>query len=270
MATVSDTAYPRLPSAIALPELKRLFCLTRRESQWLSAQRIDQSAQRDTAIYLKCFQSLGYFPRPSRIPAPVVQFISSELKMDPVSSIAPNQRSSHRIKQAVRDFCQVKLFLPRVHESWLLDFASQMAATKESTIDIINAMIEILIKESFELPGFSTLDRYANRARATTLNQLFTTLSDQLSDTARTTLQDLLVARDDEGLTLWNAVKREPRKPTSKHVAEYIEHARWLSELQEHIGPLPEIPDLKRDQCVLEARAYSADRMKRLQAHASA
>ena len=265
MATVSDTAYPRLPSTIAPPDLKRLFSITRRERRWLSMLRVDPSARRDTAVFLKCFQCLGYFPRSSVIPASVVQFVSAELKLDPVSRISPNQRASHRIKQTVRDFCRVKLFSPKVHEPWLFDFACQMAATKESSIDIINAMIEILVKESFELPGFSTLDRYASRARTTTLNRLFTTLSGQLPVGARAALDELLVTRDDEGLTLWNAVKREPRKPTAKNIAEYIEHARWLSGLQEHLGTLPDMPEQKREQCVLEARAYSADRMRRLQ-----
>ena len=141
-----------------------------------------------------------------------------------------------------------------------------MAITKESPIDIINAMIEILVKESFELRGFSTLDRYAGRARAATLSRLFTTLSSELPAGGRAARDDLLVTRDEEGLTLWHAIKREPRKPTAKNIAEYIAHARWLTGLQEHIGSLPEIPEQKREQCVLEARAYSADRMKRLQA----
>ena len=266
MTIVSETAYPRLPSNVSPSDLRTLFSLTRQEIKWLSTLRVDSDGQRDTAVYLKCFQSLGYFPRASTIPATVVQFISLAFKLDPVSSVSPSQRASHRIKQAIREFSGVSLFSPRKHEPWLFDFACQMTATKESPIDIINALIEMLIKESFELPGFSTLDRYANRARASTLKQLFTLLSSALPDGARATLDDLLVTRDDKGLTLWNRVKREPRKPTSKHIAEYIEHARWLSSVQEAIGSLPEIPEQKRDQCVLEARAYSADRMKRLQA----
>ena len=119
MATVTETAYPRLPGTIGPSDLRTLFAITRRERRWLSTLRFDPDARRDTAVYLKCFQCLGYFPRSSTIPPSVVQFVCSELKLDPLPSISPNQRSSHRIKQAVRRFCRVKVFTAREHEPWL-------------------------------------------------------------------------------------------------------------------------------------------------------
>ncbi|MDB4222939.1 Tn3 family transposase [Granulosicoccus sp.] len=267
MATLSDTAYPRLSTTVGPLELKRLYSLSQKEKAWAAKQRIPKSSLLDTVVYLKCFQCLGYFPRPSSIPASIVQFIASGLDMELTTHIKPTQRSSNRIKQHVRNFVKVKTFSTQKHQDWLYDFACQMAMTKDNPIDIINAMIEILIKESFELPGFSTLERYANRARTSTLNSLFESISDNLKPSAKETLNDILTTKNEDGLTLWSDLKKEPHKPTSKNIAAYILHTQWLISLQDEIGLLPDIPEQKRYQCLVEARAYSADRMKRLRLH---
>ena len=92
-----------------------------------------------------------------------------------------------------------------------------MATTKDNPVDIINAMIEILVKESFELPGFSTLNKLANRARATTLDTLFVTISTSLSLETQLILNDLLTTKNQDGLTRWHELKKEPQKPTTQN-----------------------------------------------------
>ncbi|NOR42035.1 MAG: Tn3 family transposase [Gammaproteobacteria bacterium] len=267
MAAIHDTAYPRLASALSSTELKRLYSITRKEKTWIEKQRITQTSLLDTVVYLKVFQCLGYFPPPATIPAQIIQFIASECKLDSDNCIKPSQRLSHRIKQHVRHFCRVKPFSTKEHEKWLYDFACTMATTKDNPVDIINAMIEILVKESFELPGFSTLNKLANRARATTLDTLFLMISKGLSHETKLILNDLLTTKNQDGLTRWHELKKEPQKPTTQNIAEYIKHTQWLTFLQSRVGPLPDIPEQKRYQCLIEARAYSADRMKRMRIH---
>lgn len=70
----------------------------------------------------------------------------------------------------MREFCGVKPFDLKARGPWLYAFAAEKAPTKDSTVDIINAMLKILVKECFELPAFSTLDRLAYRTRAATQN----------------------------------------------------------------------------------------------------
>ncbi|MFT6303449.1 MAG: hypothetical protein ACI9XK_002183 [Granulosicoccus sp.] len=73
----------------------------------------------------------------------------------------------------------------------MLNFAYDIATVKESTVDVINAMLEILIKESFELPTFSTLERLAHKARASALDHLFTNIASDLTPAAREKLDSL-------------------------------------------------------------------------------
>lgn len=89
MATLSDTAYPRLSIAIGPLELKRLYALSQKEKAWTAKQRIPKSSLLGTIVYLKCFQCLGNFPRPSSIPTAIVQFIASELGMELTTHIKP-------------------------------------------------------------------------------------------------------------------------------------------------------------------------------------
>ena len=121
MAAIHDTAYPRLASSLSSAELKRLYSITRKEKTWIEKQRITQTSLLDTVVYLKVFQCLGYFPPPAAIPAQIIQFIASECKLDSDNSVNPSQRLSHRIKQHVRHFCQVKSFSTKEHEKWLYE-----------------------------------------------------------------------------------------------------------------------------------------------------
>jgi hypothetical protein len=60
-------------------------------------------------------------------------------------------------------------------------------------------------------------------------------------------------------------LKSEPKKPSVNGLTAFTAHTAWVKGLYEQVGPLPEIPEEKRAQFILEARAYTADRMKAMQ-----
>ena len=89
-------------------------------------------------------------------------------------SYAPSSRKRHR-----------KIILKYLNISddeykqrdFMKQSALKSAVFKEGLPDIINDMIETLIKERFELPGFSTLERMARAARVLTSTKLRLNLS---------------------------------------------------------------------------------------------
>jgi len=265
MPAIFETAYPRLSSSLSADEIKRLYRPTRKDKSWIHQRRIGNTLMLETLVFLKCFQRLGYFPRPSDIPQKIIVTVAQSIDLkEPTGPLKITQRSSNRIKHSIREYCGVKTFDINQDGEWLLNFAYDIATVKESTVDVINAMLEILIKESFELPAFSTLERLAHKARASALDHLFTNIASDLTLSARRKLDSLLTLKSDEGLTLWNELKKEPAKPTAKTIATYIRHTQWLKSLREEIGSIRDIPELKRYQCIAEARAYTADRMREL------
>jgi hypothetical protein len=105
----------------------------------------------------------------------------------------PVPKATHkRMKDAVRRYCNVTAFSLRNQGEWIKAFANDIARTKENLVDIINAMLEILVKESIELPAFSTLERIAYSARARANTTYFRTITQLLNPATKDTLEALL------------------------------------------------------------------------------
>src|SRR3546814_1042683 len=75
---------------------------------------------------------------------------------------ASGSRSRHL--QKIRDFIGVRRFVD-TDWSWLDQVAREAASTKQELEDIINVLIEELVRQKFELPGFTQLVRAARAAR---------------------------------------------------------------------------------------------------------
>src|SRR3546814_8925823 len=76
--------------------------------------------------------------------------------------------------------------------------------------DIINVLIEELVRQKFELPGFTQLVRAARAARNAVNTAIFKSITEQLSAEQRQMLDDLILQR--RGVTLWEQLKREPKR----------------------------------------------------------
>ena len=152
---------------------------------------------------MKCFQRLGHFPKPSDIPVSLINHIASFTRFDhddhkrlPVVPKATHKR----IKDAIRRYCDVTPFSLHNQGAWIKSFADDIARTKENVIDIINAMLEILVKESIELPAFSTLERIAYSSRARANAAYFRTITQTLSPKTVDMLAALLSTKTDSGI----------------------------------------------------------------------
>jgi hypothetical protein len=170
-----------------------------------------------------------------------------------------------RIKTAVRRQCQVSRFTLQSHGEWLREFAFDIARTKESVVDIVNAMIDVLVKESYELPAFSTLDRLGYEARAAATSLYISRIFDSLSKESIELSESILKDSDESGNTLWHRLKEEPKRPSINGFAQFYQHSKWVRALADNVGALPELPEAKRYQLIMEAKAYTRDRMSTIQ-----
>ena len=84
--------------------------------------------------------------------------------------------------------------------------------------DLINVAIEELVKESYELPAFSTLDRLAGNIRSITNHRLFQQVASKLTLAEQTFLDELLLSQPIEGqVTLTFLVESINYTPSSDH-----------------------------------------------------
>src|SRR3546814_7640946 len=82
--------------------------------------------------------------------------------------------------QKIRDFIGVRRFVD-TDWSWLDQVAREAASTKQELEDIINVLIEELVRQKFELPGFTQLVRAARAARNAVNTAIFKSITEQLS-----------------------------------------------------------------------------------------
>ena len=168
-----------------------------------------------------------YFPKSHEIPEPIRQHIASNLKFDDgnqdfLTLVSATTRSW--IKNKIRDYCNVSKFTLSQQGDWLKTFAVSIAKTKESVIDIVNAMLEILVKEQYELPALSTLERIAYRARNTFNTNYFDQVEKNLSDDVKSRLLACLADVKSDGRTQWFNLKNEPEKPSVRTLQKFCAH----------------------------------------------
>jgi hypothetical protein len=81
MAVIQETAYPRLKRNYTKKEIVRVYTPSQSEYRWVKMLRVEAGARLAYLVMLKCFQMLGYFPKPADIPVFVVSHIGEHKKM---------------------------------------------------------------------------------------------------------------------------------------------------------------------------------------------
>jgi hypothetical protein len=209
--TVHETAYPRLKRSVSRQELIDLYTPTQAEVALATKVSNGDAARLGFLILLKTFQRLGYFIALRDVPRSVVEHIGHDQGMLIVpETIAEYDESGTRRRHVpiIRQYLRVKSF----DESGqaVLSIAVQLAAERmEDLADIINVAIEELIRQSFELPGFTTLLRAAQRGRAEVNRALYRRVHDAIGAEGRSAIDVLLAEPSSESRkTRWNALTR--------------------------------------------------------------
>jgi TnpA family transposase len=267
MSQITDTAYPIIKSNLSAIELEALFMPSADEIAEASRLR-GMDTRLGYLVTLKTLQRLGYVARMEDVPDMLLSFLyrhlSSPRKHPSRTALKVYERSDKRMRHLteMRQRLDIRPFTPKDHP-WLISVAEQHAETKELVTDIINVMLEELVHHRFELPGFATLDRIAANARKTINDRFFRSIVDQLTKSDKAHINDMLSRKRQDPTSVWQTLKREPKKPTNKETRSYLQHVRWLQTLGANL-PAPNIPISKLKQFTLEARAANAAEMAKL------
>lgn len=270
-AGVHETAYPRLPSSRSAADIVGAYTPTADELAYV--QGIGKPVARAALlIQLKLFQRLGYFMPTAKVPADIRAFLAAAAvcrRCPTQAQFAAYDRSGSR----QRHISQLRAFfgvrpIDAKGTRWLLDIAEQAAQTKEAVADIINVMLEELVRASYELPAFDTLARLAAKVRETHNRMLYQRVNARLTRAHRTAIDELLSAPAGTETGGWQALKSEPKRPTNKAIRAYLQQVRWRQSLADALPDTDglDIPPMKRRQWLVEARALDVAEMRRLSA----
>ncbi|NJP12656.1 MAG: Tn3 family transposase [Cyanobacteria bacterium CRU_2_1] len=264
MTTLERTAYPTFKIAPTPKELAEQYTPTASEVAFAQAQTRSKSGQLSVLVMLKAFQRLGYFPALSDLPSILIQHLRACLNLRDHIAAQPSLRSLRHYQVAIRRYLEIKPYDQNA-QVYLRDYVATAALTKDHPADLINVAVELLVKERYELPAFSTLDHLVSNIRSTTNNRLFQTISDGLSTAEQTYLDQLLLSETPETQASLNLLKSTPKSATFAHLTQLQTKFNQLMTFGDANRLLQELPSTKRQSFAAQAKALDSAELRQHQ-----
>jgi hypothetical protein len=258
MTAIERTAYPRFKEPLSRRELETLYIPGQGELDFVQSTARWPTHRLALLVLLKSFQNLGYFPVPGAVPGFIVGYLHAALELPNEISIGQlTQTTLYRYHSAVRAYLDVTPYT---------DGGQQVAAgaiqratqTMSDPADLINAAIEELVRQRFELPAFSRLDRLVGRIRAQVNREWYQTILDRLANEDRQRLAPLLTRRTGQTRTGYALLKKTVGKAILSQIRRTRDRLRWLESLVDTERVLAGIPTARVQQFAGEAHAVSA------------
>ena len=158
MASIDRTAYPRFKRVVSARELAEAFTPTVDEVEWARSKTTTEQHFLALVVLLKCYQRLGYFPKLADVPPVVVEHVRGKLEQtETVEAVHESDRTLWRHRDFVRTKMDVKYTPAKVRA--VAEAAIRKAVqSKDNPADLINVALDELVRQSCELPGYTTLD----------------------------------------------------------------------------------------------------------------
>lgn len=267
MSSVHETAYPRFKPNLTDQELNEIYTPSQEELKFIHAHGHSPTEKLSLLVLIKTGQRLGYFIPPSDVPTNIIVYIAtcSDLKNIDSGRLRELEKTGvrHRLRDLARSYFNLKTF-DEDCQALISHIAEEAAETKQELADIINVVIEELVRLRIELPGFSTLQRSARNSRSAANHRLYDSIYNSLSSELKTELSDFLKVSAGNTLSKWNKLKKEPKKPTNREARSYLAHLSWLKEWVDLLPDVSHIPFGRWRQLVLESRALDVSDLKRI------
>lgn len=260
MVAIYQTAYPRIKKNLTERDLGDIYTPTIAEKKFaLKYCKKQSAAYFGLLVQLKMLQRLGRFTIFKEIPLLVIKHIKQSINTRVTEKQLKNYYLSgtkDRHVKILRQYKKIKQYKKVQTGKQVKNWAMETAATKEALSDIINVIIEQLIKHRFELPAFYELHRIAQSGRAAANNQLYDQLCGFLDTPSKKLIHALLLSStgDSEGFG-WAALKSEAKKPTPKNIKTFIAYLHWFKTLQDALPVDLGLPPTKHQQFINEAKA---------------
>jgi hypothetical protein len=229
MASIERTAYPGFRRTVTAREFVGLSP-TVDEISWARGQTRSESHLLALVLSLKCFQRLGSSPTLEEIPEVVVRHIRRSLGLKEEVGPTRAERTAKTHRALVRTRLGV-IYDPDRAQSVAEDAIRSAAAVKNNPPDLINVALEMLVKASLELPGFSRLDRMTSRIRSEVNTAMFELIVSRISLPDRVRLEALLEVVGPKGKSEFNRLKQAAGRASWSAFREQVQHLAWVDSL---------------------------------------
>lgn len=267
MVAIYHTAYPRLKKDLSPHELGDVYTPTAKELRFAQRHcKRTRASYLGLLVQLKLVQRLGRFATLGEVPEVIINHIKAHSR----SRISRTELQTYfasgakiRHVRFIRQYLNIQPYDSEKTGALVRGWALEAAATKEALADIINVTLEYLVKEKYELPAFSALDRLCQSARREVNNTYYDQLCDYLTAEGRELIAQMLRSTSGSSGFGWNTLKNEPKRPTPRNIQAYITYLEWLTSLQNSLPSDLGLPPVKHRQFINEAKALDhAELMK--------
>ena len=257
MTTIDRTAYPRFKRALSERDLTEVYTLTEDEYELLDRSTSDARTRLNFALLLKSCQRLAYFPKLTTIPKRVVTHIRQQLHISSDISVGYEWKQTRlRHYNVIRSYLDVRPY--KQGGSIIAETAMRKAVQSMMyPADLINVAIEELVRQSYLLPAFSTLNRLAIHIRARTHDEYFQKIMAQLEVDDLILLDGLLTLDDSNPYTNFTSFKQVTGRLTRRNIDLTIARLKSLSPYQHLMAHLSTLPSVKIG--MFAAQAYSLE-----------
>jgi TnpA family transposase len=262
MTAIERTVYRRMKRSYPTKELIEAYTPTEEECHFVNTMTRSAQHQLNLMLWLKLFPCLGYFPALAEIPAPLVAHIRAALDL-PEEMIPgyEHDRTLYRHHQLVREYYEI---IPYGKDARRVALRTILRAirTMDNPADLINAALDELIKQRYELPAFITLDRLVGRVRTLVYGHLFRLVNARITPEIGHRLEQLFDVQAPSSRSAFSQLKLVAQSPTLSHLKLWQDRLTWLLELGEMEPFLTAIPPAIVKHFAAEARALDASELR--------
>lgn len=173
-------------------------------------------------------------------------------------------RTYERHYDFVRDYLKIYPFDNQARQI-MFDVMNELSSSKDDRSDLINAAIEELIHQRYELPVYNTLKDTANEIRRKSYRRIYEQVFQTLSTEQKESINQLFQSKVDATYSSWNRIKEDAKRATLSHLRELISHREWLLKQQIPTDILQTFPLIKVQQMAAEAKTLDAYRMMEME-----
>lgn len=267
------TAYPQFKKNYSATELERCFTPTFEEKLL-----VEEHAQSDFPVHslifmllLKCYQCLGRPVAFKKIPDGVKEHIAQHMHQENQVLLQASQDFPRTNRKRYLEYIRHHLGInidDRARKKLIIETIETHVKIRNDAADVINAVLDVLIKSHFELPALHQLVRQVNSALHKANETFYHLVNQQRSEKAKAAIELLLKPPSNGGPSEWFSAKQEIAQPTLKKTKEFIHQFQKLDHLKSMLPVNTDfIPPAKLTTFYHEAASIDADILKQMKPH---
>ncbi|MFZ3193681.1 MAG: Tn3 family transposase [Moraxellaceae bacterium] len=168
----------------------------------------------------------GLLPE-SSVPVVLLHWVGRQLRTDPMcwSQYAEREETRREHLLELRAYLCVEPF-GLAHYKQAVHATTELAMQSDQGVVLAANLLDALRHQRIIIPTLDVIERVCAEAITRANRRIYAALSEQLSDTHRHRLDDLLKRRDNSKTTWLAWLRQSPVKPNSRHMLEHIERLK--------------------------------------------